>query len=154
VAYDPDDSGDYVQTQKTYLDDLEIYDPELGCVVPAWKSLILRGALLKNRMIGRNDSAGAVAAEAAKTASGPKLPPPLVADSAKDKATQTKLQSALDALGRLETRLDLFEQRRAEEAECTRRAEAALALAEEIAEQAPEGLMDALPSAPPNRRLN
>ena len=153
MAYDPDDSGDYLQTQKTYLDDLEIYDPELGCVVPAWKSLILRGALLKNRMIGRNDSAGAIAAEAQKGAppSAPPKAPPLVADSAKDKASKMKLQSALDALGRLETRLDQFEQRKAEEAECTRRAEAALMLAEKIAEEAPEAIFDALPSAPKQR---
>ena len=102
MAYDPNDSGEYLQTQKTYLDDLEIYDPELGCVVPAWKSLILRGALLKNRMIGRNDSAGAIAAEAQKGAppSAPPKAPPLVADSAKDKASKMKLQSALDALAK------------------------------------------------------
>ena len=42
-------------------------------------------------------------------------------------------------------RLDQFEQRKAEEAECARRAEAALALAETIAESAPATMLDALP---------
>ena len=153
MAYDPDDSGEFIAPQSTYLDNVEIYDEALGGKIPAWKALIFYGA----RARAYADSAGAIAAEAQKGApSGqPQHAPPLAADSAKDKASKMKLQSALDALGRLETRLDLFEQRRAEEVEGTRRAEAALALAEEIAEQAPEGLMDALPSAPPNpRRLN
>lgn len=151
ASYDPNDSGEYTPPLKTYLDEVPIYDPELGGIVPAWKALIYHGAKARHFAQMRNDSAGVIAAEAAKTASGPKLPPPLVADSAKDKATQTKLQSALDALGRLETRLDQFEQRKAEEAECTRRAEAALALAEEIAESAPATMLDALSPTRPQR---
>ena len=39
-----DESGEFIQPQKTYLDDVEIYDAELGGVVPAWKSLIYHGA--------------------------------------------------------------------------------------------------------------
>ena len=93
-------------------------------------------AKLRNYKMKRADSAASITAEPERGApSGqPKHAPPLAADSAKAKATQTKLQSALDALGRLETRLDQFEQRKAQGAECARRAEAALALAEEIAE--------------------
>jgi hypothetical protein len=148
------DSGEYTPPLKTYLDDVPIYDPELGGIVPAWKALVYHGAKARHFAQMRNDSAGQITEEAAKTTSEalPKAPP-LVADSLKPKATQTKLQSALDALGRLETRLDQFEQRKAEEAECTRRAEAALALAEKIAEEAPEAIFDALPPAP-KQRLN
>jgi hypothetical protein len=146
------DSGDYTPPLKTYLDDVPIYDPELGGIVPAWKALIYHGAKARHFAQMRNDSVGQITEEAAKTASEA---PPLVADSAKAKASKMKLQSALDALGRLETRLDQFEQRKAEEAECARRAEAALALAEKIAEEAPEAMFDALPSARPDpRRLN
>jgi hypothetical protein len=146
------DSGEYIPPKSTYLDDVPIYDPELGGIVPAWKSLIYHGAKARHFAQMRNDSAGVIAAEAAKTVSGPKLPPPLVADAVgKDKASKMKLQSALDALGRLETRLDQFEQRKAEEAECARRAEAALALAEEIAESAPATMLDALSPTRPQR---
>ena len=147
------DSGDYIPPLKTYLDDVPVYDAELGGIVPAWKSLIYHGAKARHFAQMRNDSAGAIAAEAQKGApSGqPKHAPPLAADSAKDKASKMKLQSALDALGRLETRLDQFEQRKAEEAECTRRAEAALALAEEIAESAPTTMLDALSPTRPQR---
>jgi hypothetical protein len=152
VAYDPDDSGEFLQTQKKYLDDVEIYDSELGGIVPAWKALIYHGAKARHFAQMRNDSAGAiVAAAAAKASEAPPKAPPLVADSAKDKATQTKLQSALDAMGRLETRLDQFEQRKADEAECARRAEAALALAEQIAEDAPATMLDALSPTRPQR---
>jgi hypothetical protein len=152
ASYDPDNSGEYTPPLKTYLDDVPIYDPELGGIVPAWKALIYHGAKARHFAQMRNDSAGQISEEAAKSSEAPPKAPPLVADCVKAKATQTKIQSALDALGRLETRLDQFEQRKAEEAECARRAEAALALAEEIAEQAPEGLMDAL--SPPKQRLN
>ena len=147
------DSGEYIPPLKTYLDDVPIYDAELGGIVPAWKSLIYHGAKARHFAQMRNDSAGAIAAEAQKGApSGqPKHAPPLADDSAKDKASKMKLQSALDALGRLETRLDQFEQRKAEEAECARRAEAALALAEQIAEDAPATMLDALSPTRPQR---
>jgi hypothetical protein len=39
-----DESGEYIPPAKTYLDDVEVYDAELGGVVPAWKSLIYHGA--------------------------------------------------------------------------------------------------------------
>jgi hypothetical protein len=140
------DSGDYIPPKSTYLDDVPIYDPELGGIVPAWKALIYHGAKARHFAEMRNDSAGAIAAAAAAKASeAPPKAPPLVADAASAKASKMKLQSALDALGRLETRLDQFEQRKAEEAECARRAEAALALAEQIAEDAPAAMLDTLP---------
>jgi hypothetical protein len=154
MTYDPDDSGEYVRPLPQYLDNLVVEHPVIG-TCELWKAIAWDTAQLRNYKIKkRADSAGNVDAAAAKTASEapPKAPPP-VADSAKDKTTQAKIQSALDALGRLETRLDQFEQRKAEEAECARRAEAALALAEKIAEEAPEAMFDALPPAP-KQRLN
>jgi hypothetical protein len=156
MAYDPDNSGEYIRPLPQYMDNLIVEHPELGqCEL--WKAIAWDTAKLRNYKMKRADSAGAIAAEAQKGApSGqPKIAPPLAADSlkAKDKASKMKLQSALDALGRLETRLDQFEQRKAEKAECARRAEAALALAEKIAEEAPEAMFDALPPAP-KQRLN
>jgi hypothetical protein len=155
ASYDQNDSGEeYIRPLPQYMDNLIVEHSELGqCEL--WKAIAWDTAKLRNYKM-RADSAGAITAEAQKGApSGqPKHAPPLAADSAKDKASKMKLQSALDALGRLETRLDQFEQRKAEEAECARRAEAALMLAEKIAEEAPEAMFDALPSAPKPRLLN
>ena len=155
MTCDNDNSGEYIPPKSTYLDDVPVYDAELGGIVPAWKALVYHGAKARHFAQMRNDSAsGHITEEAQKgqPSDRPKLPPPLVADAVgKDKASKMKLQSALDALGRLETRLDQFEQRKAEEAECARRAEAALALVEKIAEEAPEAMFDALPPAPKQR---
>jgi len=66
------------------------------------------------------------------------------------------MERIYSALSDLEARLDVLEERKRkadEEAECTRRAEAALALAEQIAESAPSTMLDALSPAP-NQRLN
>ena len=62
----------------------------LGGIVPAWKALIYHGAKARTSPRCGMISAGAIAAEAQKGApSGqPKHAPPLVADSAKDKAIQ------------------------------------------------------------------
>jgi hypothetical protein len=129
----------------------------LGGIVPAWKALVYHGAKARHFAQMRNDSAGAIAQEAKKGAPSdqPKLAPPLVADSYKDEASQMK--KIHQALNDLETRLDALEtkkRRMDEEAECARRAEAALALAEEIAESAPSAIMDSLAPVPNWKRLN
>jgi hypothetical protein len=155
------DSGDYIPPKSTYLDDVPIYDAELGGIVPAWKALIYHGAKARHFAEMRNDSAGAIAAEAQKGAPAkqPKSPPPLAADSIKAKADEaSKMKRVMAGLDALENRLDVLEakkRRMDEEAECARRAEAALALAEEIAESAPATMLDALsPPRPDPRRLN
>jgi hypothetical protein len=154
MTYDPNDSGEYIRPLPQYLDNLVVEHPVIG-TCELWKAIAWDTAQLRNYKLKRADSAGNVEAAGAKTAAdAPAKPPPLVADSVKDKATQTKIQSALDTLGRLETRLDQFEQRKAEEAECARRAEAALMLAEKIAEEAPSTMLDALSPAPKQRVLN
>ena len=155
MAYNHDNSGEtYIRPLPQYLDNLIVEHSEIG-TCELWKAIAWDTAKLRNYKMKRADSAASITAEPERGApSGqPKHAPPLAADSAKAKATQTKLQSALDALGRLETRLDQFEQRKAQGAECARRAEAALALAEEIAESAPATMLDALPPGP-KQRLN
>jgi hypothetical protein len=148
------DSGEYLQPQKTYLDDVEIYDAELGGVVPAWKSLIFHGVKARHLAQLRNDSAGAIAEEASKGAPSnqPKLPPPLVADAAsKDKDEASKMERVMDALNALEQRLDVLEEKKRQQQEDAARcaiAEKALLLAEQIAEETPGAVMDALPPAP------
>jgi hypothetical protein len=156
MAYDHD-SGEYNEPKKTYLDDVPVYDAELGGIVPAWKALVYHGAKARHFAQLRNDSAGAIAQEANKGAPSnqPKLAPPLVADAI-DKDEASQMERIYSALSDLEARLDVLEERKRkadEEAECTRRAEAALALAEQIAESAPSTMLDALSPAP-NQRLN
>ena len=136
MAYDPNDSGEFIRPLPQYMDNLIVEHPVIGqCEL--WKAIAWDTAQLRNYKMKRADSAGAVDQNAGQSV---KQPPPLVADSskAKDKAaTQTKIQSALDVLDGLERRLDVLEEKKRRldaEAECTRRAEAALALAEEIAE--------------------
>jgi hypothetical protein len=153
MAIDPD-SGEFIPPKSTYLDSVEVYDAELGGVVPAWKSLIYHGAKARHFAQMRNDSAGAIAEAAAKGSSNHKLPPPLVADAAEGKAPD--MTHVLQVIADLEARLDVLEERKRkqqEEAECVRRAEAALALAEQIAGSAPATMLDALPPAP-KQRLN
>jgi hypothetical protein len=161
VAYEPDNSGEYIPPKSTYLDNVEIYDPELGGIVPAWKALIYHGAKARHFAEMRNDSAGAVAAEAQKGApSGqPKHAPPLAADSIKAKAKDeaTKMQKVMDALDTLETRLGVLEERKRQQAEDAARAEIAeqaLLLAEQIAEETPGAVMDALSPPRPKQRLH
>jgi hypothetical protein len=158
MAYDPNDSGEgYIPPLKTYLDDVPVYDAELGGIVPAWKALVYHGAKARHFAQMRNDSAGAIseAAEKGAPSNQPKLPPPLVADAVEGGATD--MARVLETITDLEMRLDALEERKRkldEEAECARRAEAALALAESIAESAPTTLLDTLPPAPKQRLLN
>jgi hypothetical protein len=162
MAYDPDSSGEYIPPKSTYLDDVPIYDAELGGIVPAWKALIYHGAKARHFAEMRNDSAGAIAAEAQKGApSGqPRHAPPLAADSIKAKAKKdeaAKMNQVLAGLDALERRLDVLEARKRQQAEDAARAEIAeqaLLLAEQIAEETPGAVMDALSPPRPKQRLN
>ena len=155
-----DNSGEYIRPLPQYMDNLIVEHPEIGqCEL--WKAIAWDTAKLRNYKMKRGDSAGAITQEAQRGApSGqPKHAPPLVADAvSKDKDEAAQMQRVMDALDSLEQRLDILETRKREmeeDAECTRRnAEAALALAEEIAEEAPEALMDALSPPRPKQRLN
>jgi hypothetical protein len=149
------DSGEYIQPQKTYLDDVEIFDEELGGLVPAWRSLIYHGVKAKHFAQMRNDSAGAIAEAAAKGSSNHKLAPPLVADAtSKDKDEASQMEKIHQVLNDLETRLDALEaKKRQQQEDAAKReiAETALRIAEEIAESDPSAIMDALPPAPKQR---
>jgi hypothetical protein len=132
-----DESGEFIAPKFTYLDDVEVYDAELGGLVPAWKSLIYHGAKARQFAQLRADSASAVDQEA-----GIKQPPPLVADAIDKVKTDLmlKIKDSLDALGRRMTQLE----QKADEQDRARAADAALALAEDIAENAPQALLSSL----------
>jgi hypothetical protein len=135
-----DESGEYVAPAKTYLDDVEVYDAELGGVVPAWKSLIYHGAKARRfaQLTVRADSASAVDAGQA----GIEQPPPLVADA----IAQAKADVAtriINLLKQLDRRMTALEQQADAEDRQARAAEA-LTLAEDIAEAAPKALLSAL----------
>jgi hypothetical protein len=132
-----DESGEYIAPQKTYLDDIEIYDAELGGVVPAWKSLIYHGVKARHLAMARADSASAVDQHA-----GFKQPPPLVADAIAKAETDLMLR-VKDALDALDHRMTQLEQK-ADERDRQAAAEQALALAEDIAENAPQALLSSL----------
>jgi hypothetical protein len=148
------DSGEYIRPLPQYLDNLIVEHPVIG-TCELWKAIAWDTAQLRNYKMKRADSAGAIAEAAEKGTSQHKLAPPLVADAVdKDEPVMTRVGAALDAL---EARLEILEERKRqmdEEAECARRAEAALALAEQIAEEAPATMLDALSPAPKQRLLN
>lgn len=150
MAYDPDDSGDTYPRRPLpqYLDNLIVEHPEIGrCEL--WKAICWDTAKLRNYKL-RADSAGAIAEEAQKGSGQPKLAPPLVADSAKDEGS--KMRQIEDALDALESRITRAEERKRkadEEAALRDRAEAALELAERIAESAPQAMLDSLLPAKP-----
>jgi hypothetical protein len=157
MPYDPNDSGEYIRPLPQYLDNLIVEHPVIG-TCELWKAIAWDTAQLRNYKLKRADSAASIAEEAQKGAPGqPRLAPPLVADAAsKDKDEASVMEKIYQALDDLETRLGVLEERKRqqqEEAECARRAEAALALAEEIAESAPSSILDGLPLAP-QQRLN
>ena len=135
-----DNSGEYIQPQKTYLDDVEIYDAELGGVVPAWKSLIYHGVKARHLAQVRADSAGHID-EAGREAPY-QTAPPLVADAVA-RAEADLAQRIMDALKALSDRMTKLECA-ADEEERRARAEQALSLAEDIAENAPQALLSAL----------
>jgi hypothetical protein len=143
-----DESGEFISPQKTYLDEVEIYDAELGGVVPAWKSLIYHGAKARQFAQLRADSAADIDEQA-----GVKQPPPLVADA----VAQTEADIAkriIDLINALNRRMDALEER-ADEQERQTKAAAALQLAEDIADAAPNALLSALADRiTPDRRLH
>jgi hypothetical protein len=134
-----DDSGEFIPPKTTYLDDVEIYDAELGGVVPAWKSLIWHGAKARRFAQLRADSAAGHIDEQA----GIKQPPPLVADAIAQKSKADLLARVMDSLKSIDQRMAALEQR-ADEQERRGKAEDALTLAEDIAENAPQALLSSL----------
>ena len=136
-----DESGIFIPPAKTYLDDIEIYDAELGGLVPAWKSLIYHGYKARRFAQLRADSAGAV-----DEGAGIQQPPPLVADAIAQ-AEADLMTRVMDSLKGLSDRMTALEQR-ADEEERAQRAAEALALAEDIAEAAPQAVMASLPDRP------
>jgi hypothetical protein len=154
MAYDPNDSGEYIRPLPQYLDSLIVEHPVIG-TCELWKAIAWDTAQLRNYKMKRADSAGQIAEAAEKGASSnqPKLAPPLVADAVEEASQMEKIHQALNDL---ETRLDALEtKKRRMDEETARReiAEKALMLAEEIAESAPAQLLDSLPLAP-KQRLN
>jgi hypothetical protein len=133
-----DDSGEFVPPAKTYLDDIEVYDDELGGLVPAWKSILWHGVKARRMVQLRADSAGAVDAGEA----GIEQPPPLVADAIEHAKTDLmlKVNDALKALGKRMTKLECA----ADERDLQAKAEKALELTEDLAEIAPKELLTTL----------
>jgi hypothetical protein len=130
-----DDDGEYIAPKRQYLDNLVVQHPELGqCEL--WQAIAWDTAKLRNAM-ARADSAGAVDQEA-----GIKQPPPLVADAIAHAKTDLALKIK-DALDRLDQRMSALE-KKADERERARQADAALALAEDICDAAPQALLSSL----------
>ena len=72
-----DESGEFIPPQKTYLDDIEVYDAELGGVVPAWKSSFI---MEPRRDVSRSSALTArvtLTKPRARVARRPSLPTPL-----------------------------------------------------------------------------
>jgi hypothetical protein len=88
----------------------------------------------------RADSAGAIDQAGRE---GHKQPPPLVADAIAQKSKANLLTRVMDSLKSLSDRLTTLE-RRSDEQERRAQADAALALAEDIAENAPQALLSSL----------
>ena len=133
-----DESGELIAPKFTYLDDVEVYDAELGGVVPAWKSLIYHGAKARQFAQLRADSATSAIDQEA----GIKQPPPLVADAI-DKAKTDLALKIKDDLDRLDQRMTALE-KKADEEDRQTKASAAPPLAEDIAEAAPQALLSSL----------
>lgn len=131
-----DESGEYIPPARQYLDNLIVMDPELG-QVELWKSIAWNTAKLRNAM-ARADAATGHIDQAA--GGDHKVAPPLVADT----IAQTEVDVArriIDMIGKLNRRMDALEER----AEGRRsEADAALQLAEDIAEHAPQALLSSL----------
>jgi hypothetical protein len=154
MATDNDSGGEYIRPLPQYMDNLIVTHPELG-QTELWKAIAWETSKLRNYM-HRADSASAIAAEAQKGApSGqPKHAPPLIAGASKDKDEASVMERVMDALAGLETRLDALEERKRQQQEDVARcaiAEKALMLAEQIAEETPGAVMDALSPAPQQR---
>lgn len=139
----PNDSG---APRPQYTDDLIVNHPELG-EVEVWKVMAWNMAKQRNAMI-RADSASDVDA-----GTGPKKPPPLVADAIQKAETDLMLK-VKDCLDRLDSRMTALE-KKADEEDRVRAAEEALELTETLAEIAPKELLTALADRIiPDRRLH
>jgi hypothetical protein len=135
-----DESGEYIPPARQYLDNLLVVHPELGqCEL--WQAIAWETSKLRNAMV-RADSAGPI-----DEAAGAGKAPPLVADAIAQKSKADLLTRVMDSLKGLDQRMAALEQR-ADEQERARQADAALALAEDIAENAPAALLSALADRP------
>jgi hypothetical protein len=121
-----DESGVFIPPHKTYLDEIEIFDPDLGGVVPAWKALIYHGAKARAQIHHR------IRADSAGPAIGQDKAPPLVADADEEEDRASLIAQIRESLDSLNRRMDQLEARQQLAAE-TARAEEALDLAEKIA---------------------
>ena len=131
-----DDSGEYIAPKRQYLDNLIVQHPELGqCEL--WQAIAWDTAKLRNAMV-RADSASAIDEQA-----GVKQAPPLVADAIARKSEATLVTRIMDALKALDQRMAALEVQ-AHEQERRAKAEEALTLAEDNAENAPQALLSAL----------
>ena len=131
-----DESGEYIAPARQYLDNLLVVHPELGqCEL--WQAIAWETSKLRNAMV-RADSAGHI-----DEAAGAGKAPPLVADGIAQKSKADLLTRVMDALKALDQRMTKLEQQ-ADEQERRAQADAALALAEDIAENAPQALLSAL----------
>jgi hypothetical protein len=142
-----DESGEYIPPHRQYLDNLLVVHPELGqCEL--WQAIAWETSKLRNHM-ARADSAGAVDEGAG---AGVKQPPPLVADGIARRSKADLMTRVMDSLKGLSDRMAALEQR-ADEQDRRAQADAALALAEDIAEHAPQALLSSL-SDRADRRLH
>ena len=131
-----DESGEYIAPARQYLDNLLVVHPELGqCEL--WQAIAWETSKLRNAMV-RADSAGDI-----DQAAGAGKAPPLVADGIAQKSKADLLSRVMDSLKGLDQRMAALEQR-ADAAERARQADAALSLAEDIAENAPQALLSSL----------
>ena len=130
-----DESGEYIPPARQYLDNLLVVHPELG-QVELWKCIAWETSKLRNAMV-RADSAGHI-----DEAAGIKQPPPLVADAI-DKAKTDLMLRVNDAIKALDRRMTALE-KKADEEDRQTKAAAALTLAEDIAENAPQALLSSL----------
>jgi hypothetical protein len=133
-----DECGEYVAPARQYLDNLVVNHPELGqCEL--WQAIAWDTAKLRNSMT-RADSASDVD-EAGREAPY-QTAPPLVADAIAQAEADLagRIMDLIDALNQRMTKLECA----ADEEERRAKAEQALALAEDIAENAPKALLSAL----------
>jgi hypothetical protein len=131
-----DESGEYIAPARQYLDNLLVVHPELGqCEL--WQAIAWETSKLRNAMV-RADSAADI-----DQAAGAGKAPPLVADAVVKQAEATLVTRIMDALKALDQRMTQLEHK-ADAEERRAKSEEALALAEDIAEAAPQALLSAL----------
>jgi hypothetical protein len=149
----------------SYIDNLIVVDPTTGKPMEFWKSLLLTGSILRERMEARADSAAEARREEAPPAE--KRPPPVVADKSEEGETQVReaeqLRRILADHAKIDATMDRIKRRTAA-VRAIRRAESALERAESNPSKAlaecdqvkPRGFatLDDLEGLPPPHRLN